>query len=168
MLTIIAKLLKLLNSEQSPAQLALAVCFGLAAGLLPGFSLLFVILLVLVCLIRANLTLFLLTWGLFEGVAYLVDPALHALGYNLLTAESLQGLWTGFAQSAFWQLMAFNNTLLLGAAITVLAFWLPVYFLVYVLISQYRGKVKGIIDKLKIVQVIKGSKLFKIYMELGA
>jgi len=93
MLTIFAKLLKLLNSDQNPGHLALAVCFGLAVGLMPGFSLFLLILIVLLCVFKANLTLFFLVWGVFEGVAYVFDLVLYSLGYSLFTSEGLQATW---------------------------------------------------------------------------
>ena len=168
MLTIFARLLKLLNSDQNPSQLALAVCFGLAVGLMPSFSLFLLILFVLVCLIKANITLFLLVWGLFEGIAYIADPALHQLGYGLLTADSLQAAWTGLAQSSFWKLTAFNNSLVMGALVTILVLWLPVYLCVHSLVSRYRDYVQESFEKFKVVQLLKGSRFFKIYQELGA
>lgn len=167
MLTIFAKLLKLLNSEQSPSQLALAICFGLAIGLMPGFSMFLPILLIVVCIIKANLTLLFLVWGLFEAVAYIADPALHQVGYSVLNAESLQVTWTSLAQSNFWKLTAFNNSLVMGAAVAILVLWLPVYFLARVLIVQYREKMQGFFEKFKIAQMLKGSKLFKVYQGLG-
>ena len=99
MLTILAKLLQYLNSNQNPNQLALAVCFGLSIGLMPSFSLILIILLMMVCVIKANISLLVFIWCLFEAVAYIADPALHQLGYALLTAEPLQAIWTSMAVS---------------------------------------------------------------------
>ncbi len=168
MLTIFAKLLKLLNSDQNPSHLALAVCFGLAVGLMPSFSLFLLILFILVCLIKANLTLFFLVWGLFEGIAYVFDPALHQLGYGLLTNVSFNELWGGMIQSSFWKLTAFNNSLVMGASAVILALWVPVYVLTIYLVKSYRGSMQAMVEKFKIVQMLKGSKFYKLYEELGA
>jgi uncharacterized protein (TIGR03546 family) len=167
MLTILAKLLNILNSNQNPNQLALAVCFGLAVGLMPGFSLFLLILLILVCLIKANISMFLLVWGLFEAVAYITDPVLHNIGYSLLTTESLQTIWISLSQSSFWILTAFNNSLVLGSTVSILILWLPVYFLVRLLISQYRNKIQGVFMQLRIVQILKGSKFYQTYQGVG-
>ncbi|GAA3939973.1 TIGR03546 family protein [Litoribacillus peritrichatus] len=168
MLTIFAKLLKLLNSDQNPSHLALAVCFGLAIGLMPGFSMFLLFLFILVCVFKANLTLFLLVWGLFEGVAYIFDPALHQVGYNLLTNPSLAELWGGLIQSSFWKLTAFNNSLVMGATATILVLWVPVYLLTILFVKKYRGNVQKFVEKFKIVQMLKGSKFYKLYEGLGA
>lgn len=166
MLTILARLLKLLNSEHSPNQLALGVCFGLAIGLMPGFSMLLPLLLVVVCLIKANITLMLLVWGLFEGLAYIADPMLHQIGYALLNADSLQTIWTSLIQSSFWKLTAFNNSLVMGAVVVIIALCLPVYVCTRILIVQYRGNIKTYFEKLKMTQVLKSSKLIQIYQRL--
>jgi len=167
MLSIFAKLLKLLNSDQNPNQLSLAVCFGLAIGLMPSFTLFLPLLLVAVCIIKANLSLLFLIWGLFEAVAYIADPALHYIGYSLLTNESLQLTWTSLAQSSAWKLTAFNNSLVMGAVVVILVLWLPVYVLSRVLIVQYREKIQASFERFKVTQALKGSKLFKLYQGLA-
>mgnify|MGYP000538830994 CR=1 FL=1 len=167
MLTILAKLLQFLNSNQNPNQLALAACFGLAIGLMPGFSVLLILLLMMVCVIKANLSLLVFIWGLFEAVAYVADPALHQLGYALLTAEALQPIWISLAQSNFWTLTAFNNSLVMGSTVAIIALWLPVYFLIRVLIVKYRQQIQGTFKQLKITQLLKGSKFFHTYQRLG-
>jgi uncharacterized protein (TIGR03546 family) len=167
MLTVLAKLLKLLNSDQNPGHLALAVCFGLAVGLMPGFSMFLFILVILVCLFKANLTLFFLVWGLFEGVAYLLDPVLHELGYSILTNDSLHATWAEMIQSSFWKLTTFNNSLVMGALVVILLLWLPVYLITFVLVKSYRKSLQVVLDKFKITQIIKGSKLFKVYQSIS-
>lgn len=167
MLTILAKLLQFLNSNQNPNQLALAVCFGLAVGLMPGFSLFLLILLILVCLIKANISMFFFVWGLFEAIAYVSDPALHQIGYSVLTDPSLESLWINLSESSFWILTAFNNSLVMGACIAIVILWLPAYFLVRLLITQYREQVQGVFKRLKIMQLLKGSKFFHVYQNLG-
>jgi len=167
MLTILANLLKFLNSNQNPSQLALAVCFGLAIGLMPGFSMFLLILLMMVCLIKANISLLVLIWGLFEAIAYIADPALHQIGLSLLTADSLQVIWTSLSQSSFWTLTAFNNSLVMGSAVAIIVLWLPVYFLVRILIIQYREQIQDVFKQLKVTQLLKGSKFFHVYQRLG-
>jgi len=167
MLDILAKLLKFLNSNQNPSQLALAVCFGLAIGLMPGFSLFLLMLLMMVCLIKANISILLVVWGLFEAVAYIADPVMHQIGYSLLTTESLQPIWISLSQSSFWTLTAFNNSLVMGSIVAIIVLWLPVYFLVRMLVIQYREQIQDVIKQLKVTQLLKGSKFFHVYQRLG-
>ena len=134
---------------------------------MPGFSILLILLLMMVCVIKANLSLLVLVWGLFEAVAYIADPALQQLGYVLLSAEPLQSIWFSLAQSNFWALTAFNNTLVMGSTLAIIALWLPVYFLIRVLIVKYRQKIQDTFKQFKITQLLKGSKIFHIYQRLG-
>ncbi len=77
MLKLIAKLLKVLNSDTDPSQISLAVCFSMIVGLTPFFSLHNLMILLLALFIRVNLSSFLLGLALFSGVAYLLDPLFH-------------------------------------------------------------------------------------------
>ena len=74
MLSLLANLLKALNSNAAPAQISLAVCFAAIMGLTPLYAPHNVLLLLLVALIRVNLTSFLLAFAFFSGLAYALDP----------------------------------------------------------------------------------------------
>ena len=115
MLTIFAKIFKILNSETEPFQISLALCFAMVAGLTPLWSLHNILVLLLVLLLRVNLTTFILAWIGFSGIAYLLDPVFHSFGYKVLTTASLQSLWTSIYNSILWRLTNFNNSLLMGS-----------------------------------------------------
>jgi len=100
MLTTIAKLLRVLNSEVAPWQISLGFCLALVAGLTPVWSLHNLVVLLLVLLLRVNLSAFLLGWVGFSGVAYMLDPVFHALGLMILTLPGLEGLWTELYNSS--------------------------------------------------------------------
>lgn len=70
----LAKFLRVLNSETDPAQISLAFCFSMVAGLTPLFSLHNLPILFLVLVLRVNLSAFLLGFAFFSGIAYLLDP----------------------------------------------------------------------------------------------
>ena len=115
MLSAIAKLLKVLNSDDNPAQVALALVFALIMGLTPLMSPHNILILLLVLVIRVNLSFFILGFALFSGLAYALDPISVRLGADILQASSLEGLWTALYQSSFWRFMAYNNTLVMGS-----------------------------------------------------
>ena len=82
MLTLLARILKVLNSEASPWQIGWAIALGLLAGLLP-FGLLSLLVLMVVCLFTINLSAFLLVWGLCSGLMFIFGDALEALTWQL-------------------------------------------------------------------------------------
>ena len=92
MITMFAKLLKVLNSEADPAQIGLAFSFSLLSGFLPFFSPINLVVLLLVLLLRVNLSAYLLGTAFFAGVAYVLDPLFSQIGLALLTAAPLEGV----------------------------------------------------------------------------
>ena len=84
MLTLIAKLLKALNSDDNPSQIALAVVFAAFIGITPLASPHNIIILLIALVIRIHLPMFILSVGLFTLVAYLIDPISHLIGLQML------------------------------------------------------------------------------------
>lgn len=167
MLNIIAKFLKILNSEAQPGQISLALAFSMIVGFTPLFSLHNLIVVFLVLLIRTNLTAFLLGLSVFSGLAYLLDPLFHGVGHTLLTSDSLNGLWTSLYNSTLWRLEHFNNTIVMGSVVISLFLFIPFILLANFIIVKYRVCILQWVDKLRFVQLIKGTKLFSLYKSLS-
>ena len=166
MIAIIAKLLKILNSDDSPTQISLAIALAAIMGLTPLSSPHNIILLVIVLLVRVNLPIFLLSLGVFTLFAYAFDPLSESLGYWVLHSESLQGLWTTLYQSSFWRLLGYNNTLILGSLLLSLALCPFIVIFGRVLIIQYRQKVMTWVQKTRIALWLKSGKVFDAYQKL--
>ena len=141
------KLFRALNSAQSPWQVTLAVVLGMVAGLTPLDGLQNVVFLFLAFVLNIHLGLFFLSAVLFAGVGYLFDPWFERLGYALLGAESLQGLWTSWYNSGVMRLTHFNNTLVMGATVASLLLALPLYLLLGWLIRRYRVGLGAFLEK---------------------
>ncbi|MCP4681009.1 MAG: TIGR03546 family protein [Desulfobacterales bacterium] len=129
MIDMIAKLLKILNSESEPGQISIAFCLAMIAGFTPFYSLHNLLILLLVLIFRINLSGFILGWALFSGCAYLLDPVFHRIGYALLTMPSLKGLWTAFYNIVLLRLENFNNTVVMGSFMVSILLFIPLYFL---------------------------------------
>ena len=167
MLRLLAKLLKVLNSEANPSQISLGLAAGLILGLTPLWSLHNGLLLLLVFLLRVNLSAFFVAFLMFSGFAYLLDPWMERLGESLLTAASLQGLWTSLYQSDFWRLTHFNNTLTLGSLVYALVLAVPLFFLGRLLVVKYRAHILAWVEKFKLVKLMKASRFYRIYESLS-
>ena len=168
MINAIAKILKVLNSETDPGQISLALCFALIIGLTPLYSFHNLLVLLLVLILRVNLSTFLLGWLFFSGVAYILDPVFHRIGLALLTAPSLEGLWTSLYNMLIFRLSKFNNSIVMGSVLFSLIFFLPVYFLSNMLINKYRDHILAWVRQTRIMQLLKGSKLFQAYEAVSA
>jgi len=167
MFTMLAKLLKALNSDSAPGQIALAFALSVITGLTPLLSLHNILILLLACILRINFGAFVLGTAFFSGLAYLIDPAAIALGESVLMNPDLQASLTGMYQSDFWRATRFNHTLVLGSLIVALAAFIPVLILSRVLIVGYRHKLMAWVEKLKITKLVKASKFYKVYQSLA-
>ena len=163
MIQIVAKILKVLNSESDPGQISLALCLAMFAGFTPFLSLHNLVILFLVLVLRVNLSTFLLGLAAFSGLAYLLDPLFNRLGLFFLTADSLQGFWTDLYNSSFWRLTRFNNSILMGSFIFSLLLFFPLYLLANVAIRRYRENVLSWVRKSRIMQALTASKFYSFY-----
>lgn len=167
MLRLLARFLKLLGSETAPGQIALGVALALVAGLTPLASLHNLIVLLLLLVLRANLSAFLVALAVFSGFAYLLDPLFHALGLRLLTLPALEGLWTFLYNVPGMRLTRFHHTIVLGSAVVALVLVVPVHLLTAAGVRRYRDVVLARVRALRVVQVLKASRIFRALQAAG-
>ena len=167
MLKMIAKVLKVLNSDADPSQISLALGFSLVSGLLPFLSPLNLLVLLVVFLLRVNLSAYFLGTALFAGIAHLLDPLLHPIGLALLTAAPLEGLWTVLYNSTLWRIQRFNNSVVMGGLVFGVLCFVPLVLLSNVLVRKYREHVLAWVRKTKLMQAITASKFYDIYSRVS-
>jgi uncharacterized protein (TIGR03546 family) len=163
MLKLIAKLLKVLNSDAAPGQISAAFGFAMIAGFTPFWSLHNLVVLLLVLVLRVNLSAFLLGLAFFSGLAFALDPLFHRIGLIVLTADSVNGLWTALYNGTLWRLDRFNNTIVMGSLLTSLALFVPLLLVSNLLIRKYRSHVLAWVQKSRILQAITASKFYGYY-----
>ena len=168
MIKLLAKLLRVLNSETEPGQISLGFGLAMIAGLTPLLSLHNLLVLLLVCVLRVNLSAFLLGLALCTGIAYALDPLFHQIGLAVLTAPALEGVWTALYQSVWWRLEHFNNSIVMGSLVFSVMLFIPVLLAGNLLIRRYRQYVLAWVQKTKIMQMLKASKLYQTYESLSA
>lgn len=166
-MNLLAKFLKVLNSEASPWQIAIAITLGMVIGLTPLLRLHNMIILFVVLFLRINLASFLASIVLFSGIAWLFDPIMTSVGENVLTAASWQDTWITLFNSSLGQLSQFNHTLTLGGFLVSLLLAPIVLFLSRHIVVQYRQRIMVWVNKLKIMQAFKASKLYQLYLTIG-
>lgn len=170
MLHIIARILKVLNSETAPAQIAAAVILALFMGLSPLGAPHNLFFLLLVLVLRVNLSLFIVSFGIFSAIGWLMDPWAHSLGLALLQAEALQGLWTALYNNDFWRFLGFNNTLTLGSMLSALVLSVPLYFGVTWAVRNYRQHVLDYVRRSRVMVALTsnkwGRRFYSIYSSL--
>ncbi len=163
MLRASVKLLTVLNSETEPGQISMGVAFALIVGLTPLWSLHNLVVLLIVLLLRVNLSAFLLGTAVFSGVAYLLDPLFHRLGLAVLTAPSLEGLWTGLYNSTIWRIERFNNSIVMGSLLVSFVLFVPTVLVFNVAIRKYRERVLARVKKWRVVQALTATRFYQMY-----
>ena len=161
------KLFKMLNADVDPSQIAAGFVLGMVLGFTPLWSLHNILVLLCVCVLRINISAVLLSFALFSGFAYLLDPAFIQVGEKILTDPSLASLWTSLYQQDIWRLAHFNHTLTMGSLAVSLALLLPLFFFCKILIIKYREKVLAWIMKSQFVQGLKATKWFQRFQRLS-
>jgi uncharacterized protein (TIGR03546 family) len=167
MLTLLAKLLAALNSENSPRQIALAIAMGMVVGLSPLLSLHNVLFLLLVFILKINLSTFFIALAGFSGLALLGAPLFSSIGEQLLHAPALYTSWTYLYQASLFKLAHFHHTLTLGSLVASLILFIPVMLISEWLILRYRVHIKAWIEKFHIINTLKASRFYKIYLGLS-
>jgi len=167
MITIIAKILKALNSETDPAQIGLAVGFSLIAGLTPILSIHNIVVLFLVLILRVNISIFIVGTGIFSGLSYLLDPVFHKIGFGALTAGPLEGLWTSFYNLPLFRIERFNNSIVMGSLLFSIALFLPVFIFSMFIVRRYREHILERVRKTRIMQMIMASRIYSAYQAVS-
>lgn len=167
-LEFLAKLFKILRSEVSPSQIAWGMVLGMIIGLTPIWSLHNLILFFLIIILKVNIAMAILSFGIFSGFAYIFDPVFHNLGYYILVdISSLKSLWTTLYNIPVVALSRYNNTVVMGSLTIAILFIFPFYIFSKKFVVVYREKIDPKFQKLKIVQIVKGSKFYSIYQKIS-
>lgn len=165
-MTLLVKLFKALNANQHPGQIALSFVLGMIMGLTPLLFPHNLIILALIFLLRINLSAVIVAFLFFTGLAYLLDPVFNQVGLSILQMPSLQAIFTEMYNNAFWRLMHFNNTVVLGSVLVSVALAIPAFVVFLILVRTYRNAFLKWVSKFKIVQLLKGSDKVKTVMGL--
>jgi uncharacterized protein (TIGR03546 family) len=167
MIDAVARLLKVLNSETEPGQISLALCLSMVAGFTPALSPHNLVVLLLVLVLRVNLSAFGLGWAFFSAVAFVLDPLFHRIGLAILTEPALTGVWTGFYNTAWFRLDRLNNTIIMGSLLFSLVLFIPGYVVFNLLIRRYRENILSWVRKTRLMQAFKATKLFEVYQSVS-
>lgn len=164
---LLAKLLKALNSDSSPWQLAFGFALGMIMGLTPILGLHTLLVAFGVLFFRVNVSAFLVSWAAFSLLAIPLSATFANFGESLLLAQSMQGIWTAFYSTYLGQLTQFYHTLTLGSLVVSLILFPFTLLLSKQLVEKYRKTFMQWVNQLRIVQLIKGSGFYHLYQSVG-
>ncbi len=155
---IIRKILKILQTDISPVQIAFGAVMGVFFGLVPGL-LMKCIIFILIMVLRVNIGAAFISSAVFAILAFGLDPLAGKIGYFILNLNLLVPLWTSFYNMPIVPFTKFNNTIVMGNIIMSFILIAPVYFASKKFIVYYRENWRDKVAKWKVVKLLTAGNL---------
>ncbi len=155
--------LKMLNSETGHNQIAAGIAAGFILGMTPMLSLQTFLVFLCVFFFRIQFGAAGLAAFFFKFVAYLLDPAFHAVGAQVLEVHSLQSLFTAMYNMPLVPLTRFNNTIVMGSGVVTILLSPFVFFISRALILKYRVTILARFQQTKMWKAVKATSLYNWY-----
>ena len=156
-------LLKLLNSETGQNQIAAGIAAGFILGMSPSFSIQTLIVFLCLVVFRVQMGMAFLAAFFFKFVAWILDPAFHAVGSSLLEMPALQGLWTHMYNMPIVPLTRFNNSIVMGSGVVAILFAPVIFFVGRALVVKYRETVVARFKETKLWKMVKATSFYGWY-----
>ena len=162
-LKLLQSMIKALNSEGRPGQVAAGIALGACLGLSPLLNIHNLVIVLIAMFVNVSLAGFSLGWSLFLPVGFLLDPLFDVIGEALLSAPGLAPLWTWCANTPIVSLTNYNNTIVLGSVVFWIVAWLPIFFAAKYGITRYRAHIYERLKKTRAFQAVQASNLYRVY-----
>jgi uncharacterized protein (TIGR03546 family) len=156
-------LIKALNSDGTPGQVGAGMALGICLGLTPIASLHNLVVVAIAMLTTVSFPGFMLGWAVAVPVGFLLDPLFHKVGMALLLDDRLAPFFTWVVNTPVVSFSRLNNSIVVGSLVCWLVALVPSYFVFRFLVARYRAHVYARLEKLKVFQAIKASKLYQTY-----
>jgi uncharacterized protein (TIGR03546 family) len=164
LIKLLQQLVKTLNSEGTPGQVAAGLALGAALGLTPLMNLHNLVILAAAMVLNVSFPGAMLGWALAIPLGFALDPLFDAIGRALLLGTpALVPLWTRLANTPVVPLTNFNNTIVLGSFLSWLVLALPIYVLGRWAVARYRAVIYPRLIKTKAFHALNASKLYNLY-----
>ena len=163
LLKLLKSLVQTLHSDGSPAQIAAGIMLGACLGLTPLLSAHNLLILALLCVLNVSFGAGTLGWAVFAPVGFMLDPVFDRLGRALLEAPSLNGFWTRLDGTPLVPYTNFNNTVTLGSLVGWAILAPLIYVGSYFAVVRYREKLAARVERWRVMQAIKASKVYDVY-----
>jgi len=164
LLKLIQSLVKALNSDGTPGQVAAGIALGAAFGLTPLINLHNLILFGAAIILTVSFPGVLLGWLVCTPVGFAFDPWFDRLGtWLLVDLDSLSPLWTTLYNAPGFALSNFNNTVVLGSFVTWVVAAVPLFFAARWGVARYRATIYARLQSSRFARSVAASKLYNLY-----
>ncbi len=155
--------IKLLNSDTGTVSLAAGMTCGFILGMTPSLSLHSLIIFLVLFFFRIQIGAALVTAFFFKFVAFILDPAFHAVGSKILELPSLQGFYTSLYNMPLIPFTRFNNSIVMGSAVITFVLSPFVFIMSRIFILKYRVTVVARLKETKLWKAIEATKFYQWY-----
>jgi uncharacterized protein (TIGR03546 family) len=155
---LLRNIVKILQEDISPNQVAFGFAFGLFLGLTPGI-LMKTFFFVLIMFLRVNVGSAFLAGALFAIIGFILDPIADKLGYFVLNLSFLRSLWSSLFNMPIIPFTKFNNTIVMGNIVLSLILFIPAVIGIKKFLPYYRKHWKDKVANFKIVKILTGGKI---------
>ncbi len=172
MISLIVKLLKGLNDNSHPGEIAHAASCGILLGFLPKDNLLWYIVFILFLFLRINKGALFLMILVGSALALFLDPLFDTIGYAILTIEAIAPFIALFLNIPLMAYTKINNSVVFGSLLFSIIVYAPVYLLARGFVIVWRKKIAAKIANNKIVKGFMKlpiiSTIYKAYSKVEA
>jgi len=166
-LKLIQQLVKALNSDGTPGQVAAGIALGAVFGLTPLMNVHNLVLFGAALILNVSMPGVFLGWMVFVPVGFALDPLFDAIGNGLLGSVALRPLWTWAYNVPALPFTNFNNSVVLGSFVFWVVAFIPLYFLARWGVARYREKVFERLKRMRFFQAVTASGWYSTYKSLS-
>jgi uncharacterized protein (TIGR03546 family) len=162
-LRVLKDFLLALHGGTEPRHLAAGFALGAALGLVPKGNLFGAAFFLLFFLFNADKGMAFLSAAGFTVVGYAFDSVAHRIGWVLLKADALHGLWTELYGLPVVPLSRFNNTVVLGNVVLGVLLYFPLYYGFLKALALYDLHLRARVEALPLIKAFRGWDKFQNY-----
>jgi uncharacterized protein (TIGR03546 family) len=160
----IQNLVKALNSEGTPGQVAAGIAMGASLGLTPLLSLHNLLIVGFILFFRVSVAGATLGWLVFIPIGFALDPLFDSIGTLLIADTSaLRPLWLFLYNAPILALGNPTNTIVVGSLVFWVVAVLPIFFAARWAVGRYRATIYERYRNAKVFRAFRASKAYGLY-----
>ncbi len=163
LLKFLQQMFRALNSDGTPGQVGMGMAIGLAFGLTPLISLHNLVILAVAMLTTVSFPGVMLGWAVAVPLGFALDPLFDRVGMAILMSDAAAPFFTWVVNTPVVALSGLNNSITLGSLVVWIVLLVPAFFVFRTLVARYRAHVLAYVQRWRVVQVLKSSKLWSMY-----
>ena len=161
---LIQSLVKALNSEGTPGQVAAGMAMGACLGLTPLLNLHNLLVIGVILFFRVSVPGAMLGWLILTPVGFALDPVFDSIGTVLLVDNTaLRGVWGTVYNAPVLALANPTNTIIVGSFLGWVVLAVPIFFLARWSVGWYRRTIYDRYRDAKVFRALRASKVYNLY-----